>query len=31
VVHLRGDEKLRLRNPGEVGVTLLAFLAPAFP
>lgn len=28
---LRGDEQLRVDNPGEAGMTLLAFLAPPFP
>ncbi len=28
---LRGDEELRVGNDGATGVTLLAFLAPAFP
>jgi quercetin dioxygenase-like cupin family protein len=27
----RGDEQLRLANEGTTGLTLLAFLAPAFP
>lgn len=27
----RGDEELRVANTGEVGMTLLAFLAPIFP
>ncbi|SRR6056297_378715 len=31
LVFLRGDEELRVTNEGEVGVTLLAFLAPPFP
>lgn len=26
----RGDEELRVRNPGTAGMTLLAFLAPKF-
>lgn len=26
-----GDEELRISNPGPVGLTLLAFLAPPFP
>lgn len=28
---LRGTEELRASNAGDTGVTLLAFLAPAFP
>ena len=28
---LRGDEELRVTNPGTTGATFLAFLAPAFP
>lgn len=28
---LTGDEELRASNPGDVGVTFLAFLAPPFP
>lgn len=31
IAHLRGDEELRVRNAGETGMTLLAFLAPPFP
>lgn len=31
LVLLRGDEELRISNPGDVGLTLLAFLAPPFP
>ncbi len=27
----RGDEELRVANTGEVGMTLIAFLAPVFP
>ncbi len=27
----RGDEELRVANEGQVGLTLLAFLAPPFP
>lgn len=27
----RGDEELRVTNTTDVGMTLLAFLAPAFP
>jgi len=27
----RGDEELRVSNEGQVGLTLLAFLAPPFP
>ena len=27
----RGDEELRVANQGRTGLTLLAFLAPAFP
>lgn len=27
----RGDEELRVRNEGETGLTLLAFLAPPYP
>jgi quercetin dioxygenase-like cupin family protein len=28
LAYMRGDEELRLRNTGEAGMTLLAFLAP---
>jgi quercetin dioxygenase-like cupin family protein len=28
---IRGDEELRVSNEGQVGLTLLAFLAPPFP
>lgn len=28
---LRGDEELRVTNPGATGATFLAFLAPSFP
>jgi quercetin dioxygenase-like cupin family protein len=31
LVFFRGDEELLVSNDGEQGVTLLAFLAPAFP
>jgi quercetin dioxygenase-like cupin family protein len=31
IAHLRGEEELRLRCEDHPGVTLLAFLAPAFP
>ena len=31
LAHLRGDEELRLSNGSTTGLTLLAFLAPAFP
>jgi quercetin dioxygenase-like cupin family protein len=31
LAYLVGDEELRVRNRGMVGVTLLAFLAPPFP
>lgn len=31
LAHLRGDEELRVHNPGSDGMTLLAFLAPPFP
>jgi quercetin dioxygenase-like cupin family protein len=31
LVHLRGDEELRMANAGDSGLTVLAFLAPAFP
>jgi quercetin dioxygenase-like cupin family protein len=31
LAHLRGDEELRVSNPGPVGMTLLAFFAPPFP
>jgi quercetin dioxygenase-like cupin family protein len=27
----RGDEELRVANPGQTGLTLLAFLSPPFP
>jgi quercetin dioxygenase-like cupin family protein len=27
----RGDEELRVANTGQVGMTMLAFLAPVFP
>ena len=28
---LRGEEELRVPNPGTTGATFLAFLAPPFP
>lgn len=31
LAHLRGDEELNVENAGDVGMTLLAFLAPPFP
>lgn len=31
LAHYRGDEELRLSNNAATGLTLLAFLAPAFP
>ena len=31
LVLLSGDEELRMSNPGDTGLTLLAFLAPPFP
>ena len=31
LAYYRGDEELRVTNAGEVGLTLLAFLAPPFP
>ncbi len=31
LVHYRGDEELRLSNNSTAGLTVLAFLAPAFP
>jgi quercetin dioxygenase-like cupin family protein len=31
IAFYRGDEELRVSNDGEVGFTLLAFLAPPFP
>ena len=31
LAHYSGDEELRLANTAETGMTLLAFLAPAFP
>jgi quercetin dioxygenase-like cupin family protein len=31
LVHLRGDEELRVANTGADGMTMLAFLAPPFP
>lgn len=31
LVLLSGDEELRISNPGDIGLTLLAFLAPPFP
>ena len=31
LVLLSGDEELRIANPGDTGLTLLAFLAPPFP
>jgi len=31
IVFLRGDEELRVSNEDDVGLTLLAFLAPPFP
>lgn len=31
VAQYRGDEELRVANTAEVGLTLLAFLAPVFP
>jgi quercetin dioxygenase-like cupin family protein len=31
LAHFRGDEELRLSNTSAIGLTLLAFLAPAFP
>ena len=31
LAYYRGDELLRVTNDGEVGLTLLAFLAPQFP
>ena len=31
LAHFRGDEELRLSNGSTTGLTLLAFLAPAFP
>lgn len=31
LVHLQGDEELRVSNRGTGGLTLVAFLAPPFP
>jgi len=31
LVHLLGDEELRVSNEGTLGLTLVAFLAPPFP
>jgi quercetin dioxygenase-like cupin family protein len=31
LAYYRGDEELHVTNAGEVGLTLLAFLAPPFP
>lgn len=31
LVHLQGDEELRVSNEGTLGLTLVAFLAPPFP
>lgn len=31
VAHLVGTEELRVRNTGDTGMTLFAFLAPVFP
>ena len=31
LVHLQGDEELRVSNEGTLGLTLIAFLAPPFP
>jgi quercetin dioxygenase-like cupin family protein len=31
IAFYRGDEELRVANAGEVGLTLIAFLAPPFP
>lgn len=31
LVHLRGDEELRVSNRRALGLTLVAFLAPPFP
>jgi quercetin dioxygenase-like cupin family protein len=31
LVHLEGDEELRVSNTGSLGLTLVAFLAPPFP
>jgi quercetin dioxygenase-like cupin family protein len=31
LAHLTGDEQLRVTNTGDIGMTLLAFLAPPFP
>lgn len=31
LAHLRGDEELRVDNPGDTELILLAFLAPPFP
>jgi quercetin dioxygenase-like cupin family protein len=31
LVHLQGEEELRVSNEGTLGLTLIAFLAPPFP
>lgn len=31
LAYLQGDEELRVSNQGQVGLTMLAFLAPPFP
>lgn len=31
LLHLRGDEELRIANQATAGLTLVAFLAPPFP
>lgn len=31
IAHLHGSEELRVRNSGDTGLTLFAFLAPVFP
>lgn len=31
LAYFQGDEELRVSNQGQVGLTMLAFLAPPFP